>query len=438
MPDNVIAYQTADLATGEVSPKQIQCTQYDGQIKQIAVALKENGTDWAIPNGYQANVRMRKADGTNVYNPCTVEGSTAYITLSSQMCGVPGQQDYVLELVNGADVVQTSPARLQVRQNPINNEDFQSLDEYETIQQAVQEAQQAEANAAGYYQSILGASVLAQSMSDDEYAALDPVSPKTLYVVEENGPDNDLAAYYPLTQNLKNALNPNQEAVAHGCKGLGNWDGLCFDTSPVSGAVGQHQNYLSLPGDLLQGMNFANGITITIDLKPNTTCTAGNGDWTRVFNFYKHANVPVGTLEGELYVTQGLIATAYYSPITNQYLDASVANRVTAGSWHTLAVVLSTTQLMVYLDGALVGSATNTSGLLAQLPYMDTNEIGNSRFADNDFAGLVKNFRVYDRALSQSELTKIGTGSGVKLYWGSTLLAQSTAAGQANVQEDTQ
>lgn len=433
MPDNIIAYQTADLATGEISPQQVRCTQYDGQVKQIAVKLKENGRDW-LPEGYQANVRMKKADGTSVYNPCGVEGSTAYITLSSQMCGVPGQQDYVLELVNGGDVVQTSPARLKVLQNPIDNAAFRSLDEYGTIQEAVQQAQQAQENAAGYYHAILGASVLARSLSAQEYAALDPVSPKTLYVVEGDGPDNYLTAYYPLTQTLQNALNPNQTAVAYGCKGLGNWDGPCFDTSPVSGAVGMHQNYIALPGNLFAGADYTNGITITIDLKPNTTCTAGNGDWTRVFNFYKHANSPTGTLEGELYVTQGLIATAYYSPITNQYLDASVANRVTAGSWHTLAVVLSTSELIVYLDGNRVGATNNTGGLLAQLPYMDTNGIGNSRFADNDFAGLVKNLRIYNRALSQSELSQIGVGGGVKLYWGSTLLAMSLAANAAGVQ----
>ena len=97
--------------------------------------------------------------------------------------------------------------------------------------------------------------------------------------------------------------------------------------------------------------------------------------------------------------------------------------------------MLSATELIVYLDGARIGSTNNTGGLLAQLPYMDTNEIGNSRFADNDFAGLVKNFRVYDRALSQSELAKIGTGGGVKLYWGGTLLARSTAVAQSEVQQ---
>ena len=435
MPDNISAYQTADLATGEISPQQVRCTQYDGQVKRIAVKLMENGKAW-LPEGYQANVRMKKADGTSVYNPCGVEGSTAYITLSSQMCGVPGQQDYVLELVNGGDVVQTSPARLKVLQNPIDNAAFLSLDEYGTIQEAVQQAQQAQENAAGYYHAILGAGVLAQSMSAEEYAALDPVSPKTLYVVEDTGPDNDLAAYYPLTQNLQNALNPNQMATAVGCKGLGDWDGRCFDTSPVSGEVGMHQNYLVLPDNLFRGMDFPNGFTITLDLKPNTTCAAGNGDWVRLVQFFKPSNVPSGSGgEGDLYLSQGLIATAAYNGVTSQYLDASKAALVTSSQWHRVAMTLGNGFLSVYLDGELIGQQLDTSNLLSQLPNFAQNYIGNSIRPDNDFAGLVKNFRVYDRALNQSELAKIGTGGGVKLYWGSTLLAQSTAVAQSEVQQ---
>lgn len=147
MPDstNIIAYQTADLAAGTISPEQITCTQYDRQAKLIAVRLKENGKDWTIPTGYRANVRMRKADGVYVYNTCTTEGNIAYITLTEQMCGVVGEQIYVLEVINGDHAVQSVTGRLKVIQNPIDDEDadFTSAPEYSTIQTAVADAQQA-------------------------------------------------------------------------------------------------------------------------------------------------------------------------------------------------------------------------------------------------------------------------------------------------------
>lgn len=159
MPDstNIIAHQTADLAAGTVSPEQITCTQYDRQTKLIAVRLKENGKDWTIPTGYRANVRMRKADGLYVYNTCTTEGNIAYITLTEQMCGVVGEQIYVLEVINGDHAVQSVTGRLKVIQNPIDDEeaDFTSTPEYTTIQTAVADAQQAAQDAADAAQEVV-------------------------------------------------------------------------------------------------------------------------------------------------------------------------------------------------------------------------------------------------------------------------------------------
>lgn len=159
MPDstNIIAYQTADLAAGTISPEQITCTQYDRQAKLIAVRLKENDKDWTIPTGYRANVRMRKADGVYVYNTCTTEGNIAYITLTEQMCGVVGEQIYVLEVINGDHAVQSVTGRLRVIQNPIDDEeaDFTSTPEYTTIQTAVADAQQAAQDAADAAQEVV-------------------------------------------------------------------------------------------------------------------------------------------------------------------------------------------------------------------------------------------------------------------------------------------
>lgn len=467
--NRIIAYVEADLIRGTVSPRQVVCTQYDAEMRVIAVRLKQNGKDWEIPAGYSVNVRMRKADGTSVYNPQQGEGSIAYITLSAQMCGVEGVQKFVVEIVSGSDVAQTVPIELRVIKNPIEDQDFTSEDEKETIQQAVKDAQdaaeesqenanqaytwnqncitiyhqtenlkndtqtlhdQAQTAAAtaqemaaqveDYAEQVLGISVPAVALSQSEYDALNPPDPKTIYIVESDGPQNSLVANYPLTQNLSDGMDGTKTATATGCQGLGNWDGTgpSFNTAPVSGAVGQHQNYLTLPSNLLSGMSFSDGITLALDLKPNTTAAAGNGDWTRLINLYKHGNSPTGTAEGELYVTQGLIATAYYDNVTAQYLDVSKAGLITAGAWHTVALTLGGGYLSVYLDGVLIGQQPGTTGLLSQLANVDANEIGNSRFADNDYAGLVRNFRIYDKALSAAEIGRLNQASTWKLYYG--------------------
>lgn len=465
----IIAYVEADLTRGTVNPKQVVCTQYDAEMRVIAVRLKQNGKDWGIPAGYSVNVRMRKADGTSVYNPQQGEGCVAYVTLSAQMCGVEGVQKFVVEIINGSDVAQTAPIELRVIKNPIEDKDFTSEDEKETIQQAVKDAQEAaeesqqNANQAyGYAQNcitlyhqtenlksdtqtlrdqaqtaaataqtlaaqvedyaekVLGISVPAVVLSQSEYDALDPPDPKTIYIVESDGPQNSLVVNYPLTQNLSDGMDGSKVATATGCQGLGNWDGtgLSFNTAPASGAVGQHQNYITLPSNLLSGMSFSDGITLAMDLKPNATAAAGSGDWTRLINLYKHSNSPNGTAEGELYLTQGLIATAYYDGVTAQYLDASKAALITAGTWHTVAVTLGGGYLSVYLDGGLVGQHPDTTGLLSQLDNVDECYIGNSRFADNDFSGLIRNFRIYDKALSAVEIQQLGQETTWKLYYG--------------------
>lgn len=481
----IIAYVEADLIRGTVNPKQVICTQYDAEMRVIAVRLKQNGKDWQIPAGYSVNVRMKKSDGTSVYNPQQGAGNVAYVTLSAQMCGVEGVQKFVVEIVSGSDVAQTVPIELRVIKNPIEDQDFTSEDEKETIQQAVQDAVDAAAEsqenanqAYGYAQNcitlyhqtetlkndtqtlhdqaqtaattaqamaaqvedyaekVLGISVPAVALSQSEYDALNPPDPKTIYIVESDGPQNSLVANYPLTQNLSDGMDGSKVATATGCQGLGNWDGTgpSFNTAPASGAVGQHQNYLTLPFNLLSGMSFSNGITLAVDLKPSATAAAGNGDWTRLINLYKHSNSPAGTAEGELYLTQGLIATAYYDGVTDQYLDASKAALITAGTWHTVAVVLSATELIVYLDGTRIGSVNNTGNLLEQLPYMDTNEIGNSRFADKDFSGLLRNFRIYDKAMSAAEIGQLNQASTWKLYYGA---AQDSTLAQLQEAVDT-
>ena len=180
-----------------------------------------------------------------------------------------------------------------------------------------------------------------------------------------------------------------------------------------------HQNYIALPNDLFTGFDFANGVTVMLDVKPNAACSAGNGDWVRLMQFFKHANAPSGSEgEGDFYLSQGLIATAAYNGMTSQYLDASKAALVTSDRWHTVVMTLGGGFLSVYLDGSLVGQQLDTSNLLSQLNNFSQNYIGNSIRQDNDFAGLVKNFRVYNRALQQSELSKIGIGGKVRLYSG--------------------
>lgn len=444
---NIIAHVYADLARGTVQPVQVECTQYDAEMRVIAVHLRENNRDWSIPSGYAVNVRMKKQDGTSVYNPQQGEGNIAYITLSAQMCGVAGTQYFVVEIVKGDDVVQTIPIRLNVRQNPIDDTTFTSSDEYKTIQGLVEEAQDAaeesQENANQAYtwaqntltlyhqtedlvqrveeiaQKIFGVDIKVEMVNQSQYDDLTHPNPKTIYIVcSDDNPIPYLKAYYPLTSDVADMLSGRTGSIVGG----GSFADGALRTAPA-GTVSQHQNYIQLPENMFEGLELSDydGITIALDVMPDTTCAAGNGDWTRLLQFYKPANTPEGTAEGDVYLTQGCIGTAYYNGSTTQALDATVASSITAGEWHTVVMTVSGFGVVVnvYVDGDLVVTGQDgQKGIISQMPNFTQNYIGNSRFSDNDFVGLVRNLRVYNKALTSTEIGSIGSAPSWTIYFG--------------------
>ena len=68
-----------------------------------------------------------------------------------------------------------------------------------------------------YAEKVLGISVPAVALSQSEYDALNPPDPKTIYIVESDGPQNSLVANYPLTQNLSDGMDGSKTATAIGC-----------------------------------------------------------------------------------------------------------------------------------------------------------------------------------------------------------------------------
>lgn len=272
-----------------------------------------------------------------------------------------------------------------------------------------------------YVEQILGVGYHVKIVTEDEYENLDTgFDPNTLYIVLEStyNPLDSLVSYYPLTSDLTDYLNNAKVGQAIGCLGFGDWDhsGSSFymkRTDSIPTAT-KRENYISLPNDFLEGINFSNGATFVIRCKPDKAVSAGNGDWTRIFNFYKHASSAPNDGEGEVYLTQGLIGTWYYNAQSVQYLDTSVAGILTANQWHKVALVIEPikpdnthVKVSVFVDYRTIGSTQGVFAGTGWLNKVDQNWIGASRFDDDDFTGMVKDFRVYNKALSDSELINV-------------------------------
>lgn len=121
-------------------PPVVHATQYDANMRVVRVCMLASGLSYSVPDGYSVNIRLRKPDGTCVYNPAlSVSGNTADIVLTQQMLCYAGTIDAVLEVCSGENVLASGLFRIDVLQNPVPENFIESTDEYKTIQQLAAE-----------------------------------------------------------------------------------------------------------------------------------------------------------------------------------------------------------------------------------------------------------------------------------------------------------
>ena len=117
--------------------KPIHVVQYDNSLPVIAVKLYLDGEVYALSSEAEANVRLKKRDGTVVYNPvlgCNSDRNIVYFEVTYQMTSVNGRTAPVLEICYGNDqVASSSPIEMEIDRNPIQEGDVASTDEVETI-----------------------------------------------------------------------------------------------------------------------------------------------------------------------------------------------------------------------------------------------------------------------------------------------------------------
>jgi hypothetical protein len=87
--------------------------------------------------------------------------------------------------------------------------------------------------------------------------------------------------------------------------------------------------------------------------------------------------------------------------------DASIGPLPTG--WHHVAVTVSdsTSTMIMYVDGELVGSKTNCVNSIDDMGITTNNWLGRSEYADPYFDGILDDFRIYNQVLSQNELVKV-------------------------------
>lgn len=130
--------------------EQIHVVQYDNSLPIIAVSLFSDYMPYSIPATAEGNIRIKKKDGTYVYNPalgCNSDGTVLYFEVTHQITTFPGVLEPIIEIRIGTMVAASGTIKVEVDKNPIQSGDIESTNEYKTIQGYVEVVKESARNA---------------------------------------------------------------------------------------------------------------------------------------------------------------------------------------------------------------------------------------------------------------------------------------------------
>ncbi len=156
---------------------------------------------------------------------------------------------------------------------------------------------------------------------------------------------------------------------------------------------GTTDTFAAFPQGFFDGKNT---VTISIDVKPVTV--SGNfftftvGKDTNKYMFLRTRD------------TESRNAITVNSYSNEQEVNATTA--ATANKWMNIKLVVTPTSMAIYKDGLMLGRNKNVSISMSDLGTGLLAYLGKSFFSDPYFKGYFDNVKVYNRALTQTEIAK--------------------------------
>ena len=174
--------------------------------------------------------------------------------------------------------------------------------------------------------------------------------------------------------------------------------GATWVVGAISNAVhlnGTANGYVSLPMGLVSALN---DFTISTWVKVDANAT-----WARVFDFGS------GTGSYMFLAPASGGTSVRYAITTRQRRRAAVEPRRQSfdGRWHHLAVTLSGSTGVLYVDGVPADTNLNMTLKPSSLGSTTQNYIGKSQWPDPNLTGSVDDFRIYSRALNATEVAAL-------------------------------
>lgn len=164
---------------------------------------------------------------------------------------------------------------------------------------------------------------------------------------------------------------------------------------------GSASSYVSFPEGLVRSLN---DFTIATWVKVDTNAT-----WARIFDF--------GTGTGNyMFLTpasgNNTVRYAITTTFGNNEQVIDVPGILSTGVWHHLAVTLSGSTGVLYIDGVARGTNNDMTLRPSDLGATTQNYLGKSQYSDPNLNGSIDDFRIYDRALSASQIQALAAPPG--------------------------
>lgn len=232
-----------------------------------------------------------------------------------------------------------------------------------------------------------------------------------------------VVAYWPFdasggTTAMDASGNTNTATLAGGAS----WtSGVVSNAVSLDGSTG----LVNCPTNLLNGLT---NFTIAAWVKPAAIST-----WARIFDFGSN------TKSYMFLAPQSGNGTLRFAITTNSYgseQQISASAPLPANVWTHVAVTLSGGVGTLYTNGVVAGVNSGMTLSPVSLGNTATNQIGKSKFGDPYYNGQIDEFRIYNRALTASEistlvyppatpigLTAIAGDGQVTLTWGGAAYA---------------
>ncbi len=165
---------------------------------------------------------------------------------------------------------------------------------------------------------------------------------------------------------------------------------------------GGSSSFIQLEDGIMENLN---DFTISTWIKPTTSST-----WARVFDFGMdtNSNMFLTTKNG----SDGKFRFAIKSNDgAEQRINTTIAP--TNGDWTHVAVTLNNSVGILYIDGVEVGRNDAITITPSTLGKTIKNYIGKSQWPDPYFNGAIDDFKIYNRALSSTEIESLVSTLGI-------------------------